>query len=71
MYKIRQHGTNDFVSKITPSWTYGHRRPGIVHFVNGWNNSKAKTFKTLEDAEIALAEVSKIEGFHTSIEKCN
>ena len=69
MYKIRQRGTTEFVSEIISSWTYGHRRPGIVHFVNGWDNPEAKTFKTLEDAEIALAEVSKIEGFHTTIEK--
>jgi hypothetical protein len=68
-YKIRHNGTNEFVSKIVAPWTYGHRRPGTVHFVNGWNNPDAKVWKTLEDAEIAEKEVRKIEGFHTSIEE--
>ena len=66
-YKIRLGGTNEFVSKIDPTWPRASP-PGKVDFVKGWNNSLALVYGTYEDAKTAANEVGDIEGFRTSVE---
>ena len=67
MYKIRHAGTNEFVSKIDPTWPRASP-PGKVDFVKGWNNSLALVYGTYEDAKTAADEVEEIEGFNSSVE---
>ena len=66
-YKIRLGGTNEFVSKIDPTWARASP-PGKVDFVEGWDNPLALVYETYEDAKTAANEVGDIEGFHTSVE---
>lgn len=69
-FKIRVGGTNEFVSAIDPtcnrSWP-----PGNVDFVEGWDNSKALIYNTMDEALTAAKLVWDIEGFHLSIEAMN
>ena len=67
MYKIRHAGTNEFVSKIDPTWARASP-PGKVDFVEGWDNPLALVYETYEDAKTAANEVGDIEGFRTSVE---
>lgn len=67
-YKIRQSGTQEFVSGIVPAWAR-EESEGLIYFVRGWNNPKAKIWENLEDVQIAKNEMWKIEEFHTSIEE--
>jgi len=66
-YKIRLGGTNEFVSKIDPTWARASP-PGKVDFVEGWDNPLALVYETYEDAKTAANEVGDIEGFRTSVE---
>ena len=66
-YKIRLGGTNEFVSKIDPTWARASP-PGKVDFVEGWDNPLALVYETYEDAKTAANKVGDIEGFHTSVE---
>ena len=63
-YKVRRSGTNEFVSEINPTFENCWR----VEFVEGWDNSRALVYKTLEDAIGAVSQVQEIEGFHTVAE---
>ena len=67
-YKIRHSGTNDYVSKIDPTWDRAFP-PGKVDLVEGHNNPLALHFKTEDEANAAADKVWNIEGYHTSIEE--
>ena len=45
-YKIRLGGTNEFVSGIVPDWARASP-PGIVYFVEGWDNPDAVSYTHL------------------------
>jgi hypothetical protein len=66
-YKIRIGGSSDFVSEIDQ---YDKRSspPGNVQICEGWDNTSALLFETMEEAVVAARLVWDIEGFHTSIE---
>jgi hypothetical protein len=68
MYKLRICGTNEFVSKIDPSYAMCYP-PGRVELVVGWSHPRVKVYPTLLGAQRAARLVEKIEGFHCDIEK--
>jgi hypothetical protein len=71
-FMIRIGGTSEFVSSIRDGYYSRWGSPGEgVTLVEGWENPKAMTFKTMDDALEAADKVWGIEGFHTSIEATN
>jgi hypothetical protein len=64
-FMIRIGGTKEFVSLISDGHTHRSRK---IELCEGWRNSSALTFKTMEEALTAADKVWDIEGFHTSIE---
>ena len=69
-FKIRIGGTSEFVSEIDPDFKLSWP-PGKVEVVEGWENTKALVYETMEAALEAADVVWDIEGFHTSIEVIN
>ena len=69
-FMIRIGGTNEFVSSIDPDYKLAFP-PGEVMTVTGWDNDKALSFTTMDQALKAAMDVWGIEGYHTSIESRN
>jgi len=67
-FMIRIGGTSEFVSKIDPYDTRSSP-PGNVQVCEGWDNSSALIFNTMDEALKAADQVWNIEGIHTSIER--
>ena len=62
-FKIRIGGTSEFISEIDNHWAGG------VKICEGWENTSALLFKTMDAALKAADVVWDIEGFHTTIER--
>jgi len=67
-FKIRIGGTSEFVSEIDPDYKRCWP-PGQVLTCEGWDNPKALTYASMDEALLAADLVWDIEGFHTSVER--
>ena len=68
---LRQSGTSNFVIEINYHTIYysrwGHPRQSVV-FGEGWDNPKALSYQTMEEAIEAGRRVFEIEGIYVQVE---